>query len=66
MLGSQSVARYRGWKPTPKEIERENEINREIGAALNAWKNSTLVADEAGLVNAMIEKRKAERGGYGK
>ena len=66
MLGSQSVVRYRGWKPTEPEIKREHEVNREIGQALGMWKNSTLVQDEQGNVEAMIAKRLEERGGLGK
>jgi hypothetical protein len=57
LLGRQSLELYKGWKGNEKDIKRERDKNREIGAKFpGCWKNNMLVNDEEGkVVQAILD-----------
>ncbi|KAI9002134.1 hypothetical protein DFJ74DRAFT_696729 [Hyaloraphidium curvatum] len=59
LIGRQNLARYRDWKGEEGAITAEWNRNRRIGTALGAWKGSTLVSDEKGLVEQVIVRTDA-------
>lgn len=50
MLGTQSLARYVGWKGDRTAVDEEYERNKQIGIELGCWKGGVLVEDEDGSV----------------
>ena len=60
MLGSQSLARYIGWKASQEEVEEEREKNRDLGKRLGCWKGGMLVEDDEGTVAMELEKAAAK------
>lgn len=54
LLGSQSLARYVGWKGNRAAVDTEREKNRKIGEATGCWKGGVLVEDDAGSVAKYI------------
>mmetsp|Transcript_203 Transcript_203/g.274 ORF Transcript_203/g.274 Transcript_203/m.274 type:complete len:163 (+) Transcript_203:345-833(+) len=50
LVGRQSLKLYKGWKGDAAAIEKEYQMNKQIGLELNCWKGGVLVADDAGLV----------------
>eukprot|EP00192_Tetraselmis_astigmatica_P014485 CAMPEP_0117651266 /NCGR_PEP_ID=MMETSP0804-20121206/1998_1 /TAXON_ID=1074897 /ORGANISM="Tetraselmis astigmatica, Strain CCMP880" /LENGTH=159 /DNA_ID=CAMNT_0005457227 /DNA_START=248 /DNA_END=723 /DNA_ORIENTATION=- len=50
LMGSQSLARYIGWKGTREEVMKERKINKEIGEKTGCWKSGVLVEDDNGSV----------------
>lgn len=58
-LGSQSLARYAGWRGDRAAVEAEHARNRAIGEATGCWKGGCLVEDEAGSVRRYLEAQAA-------
>jgi len=60
LFGSQSLARYAGWRGGPDDVARELEANRRIGEATGCWKGGYLVEDEGGSVRKYLAAAAAE------
>lgn len=59
LLGSQSLARYVGWKGDRGAVDAECVRNREIGARTGCWKAGVLVEDDNGSVRKALEEMAA-------
>lgn len=57
MLGSQSLARYVGWKGSPAAVDQEYQKNKELGESIGCWKGGVLVEDTAGSVQKALAAR---------
>jgi hypothetical protein len=55
LLGSQSLARYPGWKGDRAAVEAEQQSNKEIGERTGCWKSGVLVEDDRGSVAAYFK-----------
>lgn len=66
LLGSQSLARYPGWKGDQAAVDAECAANKAIGAATGCWKNGVLVEDDAGSVAAYLAAHGVEGPAAGK
>jgi hypothetical protein len=63
LLGSQSLARYPGWKGDRAAVDAEQARNRALGDATGCWKSGVLVEDDHGSVAKAIKAR--DDGGSG-
>ena len=59
LMGTQSLARYVGWKGNREAVDAEFARNRELGEATGCWKGGVLVEDDAGSVAAELARRAA-------
>ena len=59
LMGTQSLARYVGWKGSREAVDAEFARNRELGEATGCWKGGVLVEDDAGSVAAELARRAA-------
>jgi len=59
LMGTQSLARYVGWKGDKEAVDAEFTANRELGEATGCWKGGVLVEDDAGSVAAELARRAA-------
>lgn len=50
LFGSQSLARYAGWKGPRAAVEAEYARNKRIGERIGCWKAGVLVEDDHGTV----------------
>lgn len=65
-MGSQSLARYPGWKGDRAAVEAEYAANKAIGDATGCWKSGVLVEDDHGSVaKALAAREQAAAGGSG-
>jgi hypothetical protein len=64
-LGSQSLARYPGWKGDRAAVDAEHAANAALGAATGCWKSGVLVENDAGDVRRALEARAAGGGAPG-
>ncbi|GFR52356.1 hypothetical protein Agub_g14900 [Astrephomene gubernaculifera] len=55
LLGSQSLARYVGWKGIKEKVEQEYARNKAIGEATGCWKGGMLVDDTNGTLRKYFE-----------
>ena len=55
LLGSQSLARYVGWRGTKEKVELEYARNKAIGEATGCWKGGMLVEDCNGTLRKYLE-----------
>jgi hypothetical protein len=60
LLGSQSLARYPGWKGDRAAVDAEAARNRAAGEAAGCWKGGVLVDDGSGRVAAAFAALDAE------
>jgi len=58
LLGSQSLARYVGWRGDRSAVDEEFRKNKELGERLGCWKSSYLVEDDAGSVRKALQELK--------
>jgi len=59
LMGTQSLARYVGWKGNREAVDAEFAKNKELGEATGCWKGGVLVEDDAGSVAAELTRRAA-------
>ena len=59
LMGTQSLARYVGWKGSRERVDAEFAKNKELGEATGCWKGGVLVEDDAGSVAAELARRAA-------
>lgn len=59
LLGSQSLARYPGWKGDRAAVEAEQRRNKAVGDATGCWKSGVLVENDAGAVAAYLAANEA-------
>ena len=59
LMGTQSLARYVGWKGGREAVDAEFARNKELGEATGCWKGGVLVEDDAGSVAAELARRAA-------
>ena len=52
LLGSQSLARYPGWKGDRAAVDAEQARNKALGAATGCWKSGVLVEDDFGQLTS--------------
>ena len=57
MMGTQSLARYVGWRGNKEAVDAEFAKNKELGEATGCWKGGVLVEDDAGSVAAELARR---------
>jgi hypothetical protein len=62
LFGSQSLARYAGWKVPRGAVEAEYARNKRIGDRTGCWKAGVLVEDDHGTVARALEEE-ADLGG---
>jgi len=62
LFGSQSLARYAGWKVPRGAVEAEYARNKRIGDRTGCWKAGVLVEDDHGTVAKALEEE-ADLGG---
>ncbi|DBB09808.1 hypothetical protein WJX82_006732 [Trebouxia sp. C0006] len=64
LMGSQSLARYIGWKGNREAVDAERAVNKAIGDRTGCWKAGVLVEDDAGSVKKALNElaRKAKFG----
>ncbi|CAL8462744.1 g2277 [Coccomyxa elongata] len=55
LLGSQSLARYVGWKGNREAVEAEYSKNKELGERIGCWKGGVLVEDDDGSVRKALQ-----------
>lgn len=60
LFGSQSLARYVGWRGDRKAVEEEYAKNKAIGDATGCWKSGVLVEDDQGSVRKYFEQQAAD------
>ncbi len=65
LLGSQSLARYPGWKGNRAAVDAEQARNRALGEQTGCWKSGVLVEDDHGSVAKALAERDAREGGAG-
>ncbi len=65
LLGSQSLARYPGWKGDRAAVDAEQARNRALGDATGCWKSGVLVEDDHGSVAKAIKARDDGASGSG-
>jgi hypothetical protein len=65
LLGSQSLARYPGWKGDRAAVDAEQARNRALGDATGCWKSGVLVEDDNGSVAKAIKARDEGASGSG-
>lgn len=56
LMGSQSLARYIGWKGNRGAVDAERVINKAIGDRTGCWKAGVLVEDDAGSVRKALNE----------
>ncbi|KAK9828761.1 hypothetical protein WJX72_001961 [[Myrmecia] bisecta] len=56
LMGSQSLARYMGWKGSREAVDAEQKKNKEIGDKLGCWKAGVLVENDDGSVKKYLEQ----------
>ncbi|PNH06432.1 hypothetical protein TSOC_007217 [Tetrabaena socialis] len=61
LLGTQSLARYVGWKGSAAEVEEVYERNKAIGAATGCWKGGILVEDDDGTLKKFMEQQQHQQ-----
>eukprot|EP01134_Creolimax_fragrantissima_P003838 CFRG3838T1 len=61
LIGRQNLQLYKGFKGDAAEIQKQYERNRKIGLATGCWKAGTLVTDDDGVVQRMIDETEAEQ-----
>ena len=59
LMGTQSLARYVGWKGNKEAVDAEFAKNKELGEVTGCWKGGVLVEDDAGSVAAELARRAA-------
>lgn len=59
LMGSQSLAKYVGWKGNKEAVENEFAKNKQIGEATGCWKSGVLVEDDNGTVKKYLEQMNA-------
>ena len=57
LMGSQSLARYPGWKGDRAAVDAEQARNRTLGEQTGCWKSGVLVEDDHGSVAKAIAAR---------
>jgi hypothetical protein len=55
LMGTQSLARYIGWKGDREAVEAEFQKNKEVGEVTGCWKSGVLVEDDNGSVRKALE-----------
>lgn len=56
LMGSQSLARYIGWKGNREAVDAERAVNKAIGDRTGCWKAGVLVEDDAGSVKKALNE----------
>ena len=56
-MGSQSLARYPGWKGDRAAVDAEQARNRALGEQTGCWKSGVLVEDDNGSVAKALAAR---------
>ncbi|EFJ46448.1 hypothetical protein VOLCADRAFT_105588 [Volvox carteri f. nagariensis] len=56
LLGSQSLARYVGWKGNREMVEQEYARNKAIGESTGCWKGGMLVEDNNGTLRKYLSE----------
>ena len=62
LLGSQSLARYAGWKGDRAAVDAERTKNEKLGKALGCWKAGVLVENDEGAVGKALAAAAAGAG----
>jgi hypothetical protein len=57
LMGSQSLARYPGWKGNRAAVDAEHARNRALGEQTGCWKSGVLVEDDNGSVAKALAAR---------
>lgn len=57
LFGSQSLARYVGWKGSKSAVEAEYQKNKVLGESLGCWRGGVLVENDAGDVRKALAEQ---------